>query len=165
MSKLSRNILNCLILTVFLALGGCSIQRQIPSTNIRLIKKDSLVIHTDLVSIPIPRERENNITNNRKSHLETSVAYSDAEIDSLGLLHHTLSNKEDSLKKEIQYIDRIQVRDSIIIKEVQVPVEVEKEVKYIPKVYLTTFYICIIEFLLLICYLLYRFKIFKLFKI
>ncbi len=141
-------------------LNSCSVQRQIPSTNIKIIYKDSLVIHTDLVSIPLPQERKNIITKNRKSHLETSVAYSDAEIDSLGFLHHSINNKNDSLKKEIQYVDRIQVRDSLIVKEV--PFEVEKEVKYIPRVYLATFYICLTELFLLFLYLLYRFKGFKL---
>ena len=69
--------------------------------------------------------------------METSVAESDAEIDSLGLLHHTLTNKKDSIKTKIQYIDKISYRDSIKIKEV--PVEVEKPVPYIPKFYQFTF--------------------------
>ena len=69
--------------------------------------------------------------------METSVAESDAEIDSLGLLHHTLTNKKDSIKTKIQYIDKIVYRDSIEIKEV--PVEVEKPVPYVPKFYKFTF--------------------------
>lgn len=69
--------------------------------------------------------------------METSVATSDAEIDSLGLLHHTLTNKKDSLKREIQYVDKIVFKDSIITKEV--PIEVEKPVPYIPKFHQFTF--------------------------
>ena len=69
--------------------------------------------------------------------METSVAESDASIDSLGLLHHTLTNKKDSIKTKIQYIDKIVYRDSIEIKEV--PFEVEKPVPYIPKFYQFTF--------------------------
>ena len=95
-----------------------------------------MVIHTELVSVAIPNESHSIITKS-KSHLETSVAESDAEIDSLGLLHHTLVNKKDSLKREIQYIDKIIYRDSIEVKEV--PVEVEVPVRYIPKFHQFTF--------------------------
>lgn len=69
--------------------------------------------------------------------METSVAESDAEIDSLGLLHHTLVNKKDSIRTKIQYVDKIVYKDSIQTKEV--PVEVEKPVPYIPKFYKFTF--------------------------
>ena len=69
--------------------------------------------------------------------METSVAESDASIDSLGMLHHTLVNKKDSLKREIKYVDKIVYRDSITTKEV--PVEVKVPVRYIPKFYQFTF--------------------------
>ena len=95
-----------------------------------------MVVHTELISVAIPLESHSIITKS-KSHLETSVAESDAEIDSLGMLHHTLVNKKDSLKTKIQYIDKISYRDSIEIKEV--PVEVPVPVRYIPKFYKFTF--------------------------
>lgn len=94
-------------------------------------------MHTELVSIAVPIENHSIVTPTKKSHLETSVATSDASIDSLGMLHHTLVNKKDTLKSKIQYIDRIAYRDSIQIKEV--PVEVEKPVPYVPKFYQFTF--------------------------
>lgn len=96
-----------------------------------------MVIHTELISTPIPIENHRIVTPTKKSHLETSVAESDAEIDSLGMLHHTLNNKKDSIKTKIQYIDRIVYKDSIQIKEV--PFEVEKPVPYVPKFYQFTF--------------------------
>ena len=117
-------------------LTGCSTQKYLPSSNIKIVSKDPLIIHTELVSVAIPNESHSIITKS-KSHLETSVAESDAEIDSLGLLHHTLVNKKDSLKREIQYIDKIIYRDSIEVKEV--PVEVEVPVRYIPKFHQFTF--------------------------
>ena len=95
-----------------------------------------MVIHTELISVALPLESHSIITKS-KSHLETSVAVSDAEIDSLGLLHHTLANKKDSLKREIKYIDKIVFKDSIITKEV--PIEVKVPVRYIPKFYQFTF--------------------------
>ena len=88
------------------------------------------------MSAALPLESHSIITKS-KSHLETSVAVSDAEIDSLGLLHHTLVNKKDSIKTKIQYVDKISYRDSIQTKEV--PVEVKVPVPYIPKFYQFTF--------------------------
>ena len=126
----------CLIWAFYGLISGCSSPRYIPASNIKIISKDSLVVHTELVGVAIPLESHSIITKS-KSHLETSVAESDAEIDSLGLLHHTLVNKKDSLKSKIQYVDKIVYRDSIETKEVPVPVEVK--VPYIPKFYKFTF--------------------------
>ena len=136
MSNISKIFLIIVILAFYGFLTGCSTQKYLPASNIKIVSKDSLVINTKLVSVALPLESHSIITKN-KSHLETSVATSDAEIDSLGLLHHTLVNKKDSLKSKIQYIDKIVYRDSIEIKEV--PVEVEKPVPYIPKFYQFTF--------------------------
>ena len=69
--------------------------------------------------------------------METSVAESDASIDSLGMLHHTLTNKKDSISTKIQYVDKIVYKDSIEVREVPVPVEVK--VPYVPKFYKFTF--------------------------
>lgn len=136
MSNYTKKFLICLILAFYGFLTGCSTQKYLPSSNIKIVSKDSLIIHTELVSVAIPNESHSIITKS-KSHLETSVAESDAEIDSLGLLHHTLVNKKDSLKREIQYIDKIIYRDSIEVQEV--PVEVEVPVRYIPKFHQFTF--------------------------
>ena len=124
------------ILAFYGFLTGCSTPKYLPSSNMRIVSKDSLVVHTELVSIALPLESHSIITKS-KSHLETSVAESDAEIDSLGMLHHTLVNKKDSLKSKIQYVDKIVYRDSIQTKEV--PVEVKVPVRYIPKFYQFTF--------------------------
>ena len=103
----------------------------------RIVSKDSLIVHTELVSAALPLESHTIVTPTKKSHLETSVAESDASIDSLGMLHHTLTNKKDSIKTKIQYIDKIVYRDSIETKEV--PVEVPVPIRYIPKFYKFTF--------------------------
>lgn len=136
MSNISKTFLLCLVLAFCGLISGCSSPRYISSSNIRIVSKDSLVINTKLVSVAIPNE-SHSIIAKKKSHLETSVAVSDASIDSLGMLHHTLVNKKDSLKREIQYIDKIVYRDSIQIKEV--PVEVKVPVPYVPKFYQFTF--------------------------
>ena len=136
MSNISKTFLIVVILAFYGLISGCSSPRYISSSNTRIVSKDSLVIHTELISVALPLESHSIITK-KKSHLETSVATSDAEIDSLGMLHHTLVNKKDSLKREIKYIDKIVYRDSIITKEV--PVEVKVPIRYIPKFYQFTF--------------------------
>ena len=136
MSNISKTFLIIVILAFYGLISGCSSPRYISSSNTRIVSKDSLVIHTELISVALPLESHSIITK-KKSHLETSVAVSDAEIDSLGLLHHTLVNKKDSLKREIKYIDKIVYRDSVITKEV--PVEVKVPIRYIPKFYQFTF--------------------------
>ena len=136
MSNISKIFLLCLILAFYGLISGCSSPRYISSSNMRIISKDSLIVHTELISVALPLESHSIITKS-KSHLETSVAESDAEIDSLGLLHHTLVNKKDSIRTKIQYVDKIVYRDSIETKEV--PVEVKVPVRYIPKFYQFTF--------------------------
>ena len=141
------NYIKTFLIIVICGFYGCSTPRLLPSSNIRIISKDSLIVRTELVSTPIPIENHSIVTPTKKSHLETSVAESDAEIDTLGMLHHTLTNKKDSIKTKIQYIDRISYRDSIVIKEV--PVEVEVKVKYVPNFFKFTF-ICFWVFILII---------------
>lgn len=158
MSNYIKIFLICLILAFYGLISGCSSIRYIPSSTVRIVSKDSLYVHTELVSVPIPLESHSVITK-KKSHLETSVATSDAEIDSLGMLHHTLNNKKDSIKIKIQYVDRIVYRDSIQIKEV--PVEVEVKVPYIPKFHQFTFILFWIFVLFVIVKLLIKLGLFK----
>ena len=148
----------CLILAFYGLISGCSSPRYIPTSNIKIVSKDSLVVHTELISVAIPNESHSIITK-KKSHLETSVATSDAEIDSLGLLHHTLTNKKDSIKTKIQYIDKIVYRDSIVTKEV--PVEVPVPVRYIPKFYKFTFILFCVFVLFIVIKLLIKLGLFK----
>ena len=156
MSNISKKFLICLILAFYGLISGCSAPRLLPSSNIKIISKDSLIVQTKLLSVAIPNESHSIITK-KKSHLETSVATSDAEIDSLGLLHHTLVNKKDSIKTKIQYVDKIVYRDSIITKEV--PVEVKVPIRYIPKFYQFTFVLFWIFVLFIVVKVIRKFKI------
>ena len=157
MSNYTKKFLIIAILAFYGFLTGCSTPRYIPTSNIKIVSKDSLVVHTELVSVAIPIENHSIVTPTKKSHLETSVATSDASIDSLGLLHHTLVNKKDSIKTKIQYIDKIVYRDSIVTKEV--PVEVEKPVRYIPKFYQFTFILFWIFVLFILVKVIRKFRI------
>lgn len=137
MSNYIKTFLIIVIWGFYGFLTGCSTPKYLPSSNIKIVSKDSLIVRTELVSVALPLESHSIITKSEKSHLETSVAESDASIDSLGMLHHTLVNKKDSIKTKIQYVDKISYRDSIEVQEVPVPVEVK--VPYIPKFYQFTF--------------------------
>ena len=155
----TKIFLICLILAFYGLITGCSSPRYIPASSIKIIAKDSVFVHTELVSAAIPLESHTIVTPTKKSHLETSVAESDASIDSLGMLHHTLLNKKDSLKSKIQYVDRIVYRDSIEVREV--PFEVEKKVPYVPKFYKFTFAFFGIFVLSVIIKLLIKLGLFK----
>ena len=153
MTNYTKTFLMLLILAFYGFLTGCSAPKYLASSNIKIIAKDSLIVRTELVGVAIPLESHSIITK-KKSHLETSVATSDAEIDSLGLLHHTLTNKKDSIKTKIQYVDKIVYRDSTETKDVPVPVKVK--VPYIPKFYKFTFILFWIFILFIIVKLLIK---------
>ena len=156
----TKKFLICLILAFYGLILGCSTPRYLPSSNIKIVSKDSLVVRTKLVSVAIPNESHSIITKS-KSHLETSVAESDAEIDSLGMLHHTLVNKKDSISTKIQYVDKIVYRDSVEVREV--PVEKPVPVRYIPKFHQFTFILFWIFVLFIVVKLLIKLGLFKYF--
>ena len=127
-----RKILLFLLMVIMVSCGVCRRQYiQVP------VKVDSVYIERvveriDTVRIKIPGEKIYVIKQD-SSHLETAVAVSDAKIDSTGILHHSLENKDVELKKEIVYKDR--VIEKRVEVEKKVPVEVEVPVKYIPDYY------------------------------
>lgn len=114
---------------------GCATIRPVPvenNTQVQTIVRDSVVIHRDTVTLEVPVETSSSFQV-QSSHIETTVAYSDASVDSTGLLNHTLTNKPFKVEKEIVYLDRVKTeyRDSLVVKEV--PVEVEVIRKVVPK--------------------------------
>jgi hypothetical protein len=135
----------------------CSTIHQVPvQTQIQTqtILKDSTIVHIDTVTYQLPVE-SSVAFNVQHSHLETTVAYSEASVDSLGMLQHTLTNKPFKIEKQIVYQDRIvtQYRDSTITKEVPVTVEVVKKVVPNWCWYLLAFNILILVFIIIKVYL------------
>lgn len=124
-----------LFLMMFLVMG-CGICKRVQyvpvETKIDSIVVEKIVERIDTVSIEVPGERVYVIKQD-SSHLETAVATSDAKIDSTGMLHHNLVNKDVNLKKEIVYKDKIIEKRVEVEKEV--PVEVKVPVKYVPDYY------------------------------
>ena len=125
-----------ILFLVMFMMVGCGICQRVQYVPVES-KVDSVVIEkvverTDTVSIEVPGERVDVIEQD-SSHLETAVATSDAKIDSTGMLHHSLENKDVNLKKEIVYKDKIIERR--VEGEKEVPVEVKVPVKYVPDYY------------------------------
>ena len=125
-----------ILFLVMFMMVGCGICKRVQYVPVET-KKDSVVIEkvverTDTVKIEVPGERVYVIKQD-SSHLETAVAISDAKIDSTGMLHHSLTNKDVELKKEIVYKDRIIEKRVEVEKEV--PVEVKVPVRYVPDYY------------------------------
>lgn len=96
-----------------------------PCKNIPIVQKDSTVINyidslriidkvvvrDSIVLLPTPIEGSQNIMPTfLPSHLETSLAESDAYMDSLGL-HHSLKNKEKSLSVTVPVTEHYVEKD------------------------------------------------------
>ena len=121
---------------VMFLMMGCSICQRVQyvpvETNVDSVVIEKVVERIDTVEVEVPGERVYVVVVD-SSHLETAVATSDAKIDSTGMLHHSLKNKDVNLKKEIVYKDKIIEKRVEVEKEV--PVEVKVPVKYVPDYY------------------------------
>lgn len=118
-----------LVLTAFL-LSSCGLFRKVEYIPIEG-KSDSIYVErlvVDTVTIEIPGETLSVVTQD-SSHLETKYSVSDAKIDSLGKLHHSLTNKDIKIEKEIVYKEK----EVKVEKKVPYPVKVPE--KYIPPYY------------------------------
>lgn len=122
------------ILFFTLPVGCCGTKKakQLPVVQVeKTVIKDSTIYIRDTIYIPLPTEEKEVKTTADSSHLETSLAKSDAWIDSTGHLNHTLKNKEVVYK----YIyDTVVVTNTVTeYKEKPVIVEVEVPKPYYPK--------------------------------
>lgn len=101
------------------------------SDSIRIEYIETLRIDTVTVEFRIPAEYSSQIVRDSSSHLESSLALSDAWINPDGSLGHSLKNKPESLKSDIP----VAVKDSrsnnsaIKYKEIPVPFPVERVVE------------------------------------
>ena len=120
-----------LILMMFLVVG-CGICKKVQYVPIET-KTDSVYVEklvTDTVRFEIPGDTIRVVAQD-SSYLETKYSISEAVVDSVGRLHHSLINKDIKIEKEIVYKE-IEKRVEV---EKEVPVEVEVPVKYVPGYY------------------------------
>ena len=127
-----KKVLLFLLMFFMVSCSVCKKQYIPVESKVDSIYIEKVVERTDTVEIEVPGEKIYVVAVD-SSHLETTVAISDAKIDSIGRLHHSLENKDVELKKEIVYIDRIIEKKVEVEKEV--PVEVKVPVKYVPDYY------------------------------
>ena len=126
-----------ILLSLFLLVGCCS-QKHIQQVPVREIEKieyrDSIIHVRDTIKIFLPIEEKEISTRRDSSHLETSIAKSDAWIDTSGNLNHTLKNKRDKPLETIR--DTIFITNNVTeYKEKEVPVEVPVPEPYIHKIF------------------------------
>lgn len=124
------------IFTLFLLFMGCAATKPatVPIQSSTIIEyRDTTIYLEKVIEVPMPVERVVEVVPELDtSRLETSIAYSEAFLDTESKkLRHTLRNKETALKGKIdtcfvvEYVDRYT--------EKEVAVEVPVDIPYIPK--------------------------------
>lgn len=114
------------LLGAIVLLGGCARKVYVPTESETVIQARYVErIDTVEVEVEVPAQSASNVTTDTASHLETDVAESDAWLDSLGRLHHTLDNKPGKLPAQVPV--KSHERDSIVWRDRPVPYPVERE--------------------------------------
>lgn len=124
------------LIAVCLLATSCGVCKRpqaetITRDSVVIVKKDSLVLRDSVVFVELPKESQAVETFSDSSHLETSLATSDAIVRD-GLLKHTLENKLKRYEVPIQVPERYIISEASssynrVIREV---VEVEKELTW-----------------------------------
>ena len=117
------------VCSLFAACSAPRVTQDYQRDSVRIIVKDSTIFKDSVVLVEIPTERERlAAAATDTSHLETSVAWSEAFVAD-GMLYHTLQNKEALLPIKITIPKKVhteQREKAMIYKQVEI-VEVEKE--------------------------------------
>lgn len=141
-----------IILITLLCVSCCPYKTLQPS--VQTIQRDSIIYieRLDTIQVPVIKEKLVVEALSDSSHLETSIAYSDAFVKD-GKLTHILENKDVKITGTVKVEEKIVYKDKIVEKEVPVPVEVVKT-KY-PRIFwgLLVFFIGVVGWRL--------FKVFK----
>lgn len=148
----------CIMMSFMLISCGATKNMPPPSPSVkdslRVITKVKTVFIKDTVSVPVPSQEVRNKTKESSSHLETDFAESDASVDSAGILHHTLRNKDGNVsvptETPVHHKDSIVFRDREEKVPVPYPVEVEvpRELSWFQKTQMIGFWIALAFFLL-----------------
>ena len=124
------------LLLITVGLIGCCNTKNIPiqyvpiENDYRVIVRDSIVRIHDTVEINVPVEIINQtVPQDTMSTLSTSLATSTAKIDNGKLQHSLIQSGTVEIRIDTCYITKIEEK----VKVQEIPVEVIKEVKYIPK--------------------------------
>ena len=141
-------------LAAALLIFSCSCPRKIIEVEHRVETHyvDSTVWHDSTIYHVIPIERYKDYTSLLDTlHMETAVATADAWVDTTAnILKGSIENKNDSIKTVVKWKEKFVYKDTTIIKEVPVEVEVPKEIVKYPKLYWWSLGISIIMILYMI---------------
>lgn len=118
---------------VFLAVS-CGTQRKALDTetrdSTRVVVRTERIETIDTVYVELPRQSETVAVKDTSSHLENDLAVSDASIDALGFLHHSLKTKPRG-RLPVPSKNTKERRDSIVYRDkyvhIEKPVYVEAE--------------------------------------
>lgn len=117
-------------------LTGCAAQRVAVDhqrDSVAVIVRDSVVFRDSVVLVEIPKEKDKDVVvQSDTSHIETSVAESEAWVAD-GRLHHTLRNKDEAfIPVTIKMPERIhyEQKDRLIYNKVVETIEVEKPLSW-----------------------------------
>lgn len=83
-------------IATLLFLGGCCANKQLASDthdDLRTEVRERIIYRDTVIYVEVPQESQAQTVRDTTSHLETSVAVSDARINSDGSLSHSLENK------------------------------------------------------------------------
>nr|DAL28992.1 MAG TPA_asm: hypothetical protein [Caudoviricetes sp.] len=108
----------------FLAVS-CGTQRKALDTetrdSTRVVVMTERIETIDTVYVELPKQSETVAVKDTSSHLENDVAVSDASVDALGFLHHSLKTKPRSIP--VLSKNTKERRDSIVYRDKNVYVE------------------------------------------
>lgn len=140
-----RRVLICA--AAFLAVS-CGAQRKAIDTetrdSTRVVVRTERIETIDTVYVELPRQSETVAVKDSSSHLENDVAVSDASVDALGFLHHSLKTKPRG-RLPVPSKSTKERRDSIVYRNkyvyIEKPVYVEAELNAWQKFRLRGFWI------------------------
>lgn len=142
-----------LLLLVWLLTSCCHCRQLAPSTqdSVSVEVRHKTVFVVDTLRFHLPDENRLQVLPD-SSHLETSVATSDARINPDGSLTHTLSNKKE--EQRIPYEKQKEYRDSTVFRgrEITKIVEVERDYTWWDKTQKVAFWVMLAIFFITILY-------------
>ena len=140
-----------IIFAVALLLSGCKATQGVV---VESHEKVHVITHTELVPVvatfKVPEMVIEKTVKDSSSHLETNFAESDARVNRDGTLFHSIRNKKQTLQQEIPV--KIEYQDSIVYKETEVPVYIEKDLTKWQKIRLDGFWALLAIVLIAVAY-------------
>ena len=116
------------VIAPLLFLGGCCANKQLASDtreDVQTEVRERIVYRDTVIYKEVPQESQAQTVRDTTSHLETSVAISDARINSDGSLFHSLENKPISFRVDFKmpelHRDSVVYRNLYRVDTVEVP--------------------------------------------